>query len=108
MNPNVVVLPMAVLDLGEQADYLAGVAGLETALRFNDRAATTFRAIVRTPGIGEPWRSRNLRLAGLRTRRIDGFPNDVAFYRTVEGGVEIVRVLHGSRDIEAALVAGQE
>ncbi len=33
---------------------------------------------------------------------IRSFPsgNYVIFYRTVEGGIEIMRVLHGARDIE--------
>jgi toxin ParE1/3/4 len=55
------------------------------------------------PGIGELFKTRRRRLAGLRARRIEGFPNHVAYYRTVEGGVEIVRVLHGARNVEAAL-----
>lgn len=27
----------------------------------------------------------------------------VIFYRAVEGGIEVVRVLHGARDIDAAI-----
>jgi toxin ParE1/3/4 len=32
---------------------------------------------------------------------VRGFENYVIFYRTVEQGVEIVRVLHAARDIAA-------
>jgi len=32
---------------------------------------------------------------------IKRFPNHLAFYRCVENGIEIIRVLHGARDIEA-------
>jgi toxin ParE1/3/4 len=39
----------------------------------------------------------------LRIWRIDGFPNHLIFYRPIEGGIEIVRVLHGARDIDAVL-----
>jgi toxin ParE1/3/4 len=103
MTPSVRILPAADRDLDEQADYLANAAGLETALRFYDSAASTFEAIARMPGIGEPWKSPRLRLAGLRACAIQGFENHLAFYRAVEGGIEVVRVLHGSRDIEIAL-----
>ena len=104
MIPGVRVLPLADRDTDEQTDYLAGVEGLETALRFNDRVTSTYRSIGRVPGIGEPFRSRRRRLSGPRARRIEGFPNHVAYYRAVEGGVEIVRILHGARDVEAALL----
>jgi hypothetical protein len=30
------------------------------------------------------------------------------FYRPIEGGIEILRVLHGARDIQALLAAGFE
>lgn len=53
-----------------------------------------------TPGIGEPWPSADPRLAGLRVGRIEGFENHLIFYRNDRPGIEIVRVLHGSRDIE--------
>jgi toxin ParE1/3/4 len=58
------VSPAADADLDDQAAYLAREAGLETALRFYDAAATTFDAIARMPGIGERRESVNPRLAG--------------------------------------------
>jgi toxin ParE1/3/4 len=33
--------------------------------------------------------------------RVAGFPNHLIFYRPVESGVEVIRVLHAKRDIEA-------
>ena len=65
--------------------------------------AATFDKLARMPGMGERRESSNPRLAGLRVWRIDGFPNHLLFYRPVEGGIEIVRVLHGARDIDAVL-----
>lgn len=90
MMPSVQLLPAADRDLDEQAGYLAKAAGLETALRFYDSAASTFESLARMPGIGEPWKSPRSRLAGLRTSRIQGFENHLAFYRAVEGGIEVV------------------
>ena len=57
------------------------------------------------PGMGEQRESTNPRLDGLRVWRIDGFPNHLIFYRPIEGGIEIIRVLHGARDIDAVLEA---
>jgi hypothetical protein len=39
----------------------------------------------------------------LRIWRIDGFPNHLSFHRHIDGAIEIVRVLHGARDIGAVL-----
>lgn len=39
--------------------------------------------------------------AGIRSWSITGFPNHLIFYRPVEGGIEVLRVLHGARDINA-------
>ena len=33
----------------------------------------------------------------------DGFPNYLIFYRPVESGIEIIRVLHAKRDIDLLL-----
>jgi toxin ParE1/3/4 len=89
--------------LDGQADDLAQEASLETALRFYDAARTTFEKLARMPGIGERRDSSKPRLAGLRVCRIEGFEKHPVFYRPVDDGVEIVRVLHGGRDIDSVL-----
>ena len=103
MTPRVSVLPAADRDIDVQAEYLMREASLETALRFYDATAATFDKLARMPGMGERRESSNPRLAGLRVWRIDGFPNHLLFYRPIEGGIEIIRVLHGARDIDAVL-----
>lgn len=97
------VLPAAGRDLDDQADYLARHAGLETALRYYDAAAATFERIARMPALGERHESLEPRLAGLRVQRIDDFKNHLVFYRPLDDAVEIVRVLHGARDIDRIL-----
>ncbi len=103
MTPQVRVLPAADRDIDGQAGYLMQEASLETALRFYDATAATFQTLVRVPGMGEQRESANPRLTGLRVWRIDAFPNHLIFYRPIEGGIEIVRVVHGARDIDALL-----
>ena len=97
------VSPAADRDLDDQAAFLAADASLETALRFYDAAASTFEKIASMPGIGERWESAQPRLVGLRVSRVDGFENHLIFYKPTDDGIEIVRVLHGARDIGSIL-----
>jgi toxin ParE1/3/4 len=48
------------------------------------------------------WESRTAPVPGLRLWRIKGFEKYRIFYRPKGQGIEVVRVLHGHRDIEAA------
>lgn len=105
------VRPAADADLDDQAAYLAREAGIEVALRFYDAAAKTFESITRMPGIGERRESVNPQLAGLRVWRVEGFENHLVFYRPAapdEAGIDIVRVLHGARDITSVIDADDE
>jgi plasmid stabilization system protein ParE len=45
----------------------------------------------------------NPELDGIRMWPIPDFPNHLIFYRLIETGVEIVRVLHSARDIALVL-----
>lgn len=103
MTPQYTILPAADRDLDDQAGYLAREAGIELALRFYDAAATSFANLAQMPGIGERWESTNPHLALLRVFRIIGFERHLVFYRPTDGGIEIVRVLHGARDLGSVL-----
>jgi toxin ParE1/3/4 len=103
MTPRYSVSPAADQDLDDQAGYLAQAASLETALRFYDAAATTFAKIACNPGMGERRASARLRLADLRVGRVEGFEKHLIFYRPTDDGIEIVRVLHGARDLDRLL-----
>ena len=93
-------------DLDAQAAYLAEHAGLDTALRFYDAAATSFGKIADMPGIGERWLSPPLLHFELRVWRVEGFEKHLIFYRQAVDHIEIVRVLHGARDLDAVLQSG--
>jgi len=100
------ILPAADRDLDEQAAYLASQASLETALRFYDDASSTFAKLADMPGIGERWPSTNLRLTSIRVWRIEHFDKHLIFYRPLDDGIEIVRIIHAARDIDAVLKSG--
>lgn len=94
--------PAADRDLDEHAEFLAEESP-RLALRFLAAAAVTFRRLAGMPGIGSPRQFQNPRLAGVRQWRVQGFPNHLVFYRETDDGIEIVRVLHGARDIDRIL-----
>ena len=53
------------------------------------------------PELGERQVFKRADLADLRAWQVRGFENYLIFYRPIEHGVEIVRVLHAARDIAA-------
>lgn len=108
MTPRCRVLPAADRDVDDQAAHLAEAAGLETALRFYDAVALSFDRLAGMPSLGEPRKSADPRLQGLRVRRVEGFPNHLIFYRSAEDGVEVVRLLHGARDIDRIFGEGTD
>lgn len=98
------IAPAARLDLLDIWDYFAvEVGNPDLADRCAALAQLTFAKLARTPGLGRPWQTHRLNLADLRQWRVDGFPKLTVFYRDRAGVVEIARVIHGARDLEAAL-----
>jgi toxin ParE1/3/4 len=93
--------PRADRDLDDYADYLAAEAGLEIALRFFSAAQETFLLLAAQPNMG--WRSRlkHEALKSMRVFRVGGFERMLIFYRPESSGIEILRVVHGSRNLQA-------
>ena len=94
----VVVLPAADHDLDEQALYYLERAAPKTATRWYDQAAATFEFLARQPEIRAETPRQALR--GIRSWPVSGFERHDVFYRPIEEGIEVVRVLHGARDLE--------
>lgn len=102
MRPRVIKRPPAKRDLLEQASYLAQDK-LNAAARFLSAAEEAFRLLARMPAMGSRRNFANPRLAGLRLWRVPGFEMHLIFYRPIPGGIEVLRVLHGSRDVQSIL-----
>ena len=94
-----IVLPAARADLGEQFEYIAQDS-LNAANRFLEAAEAAFEQLAQMPGMGVLKDFGNPRLAGLRQWSIHGFERYLIFYRETDTGIEVVRVLHGARDIQ--------
>ena len=63
--------------------------------------------LVSTPDIGRPYASSHSRLRDVRAISIGRFRNYLIFYRRKADEVEVLRVLHGARDIRSILGAEQ-
>jgi toxin ParE1/3/4 len=98
-----VVRPKADKDLDEQALYLAEQATAELGHRFLIAAHGTFTLLATQPNMGWHPRLKHPSLTSLRVFRISGFDRMLILYRPITDGVEIVRVIHASRDIERLL-----
>lgn len=84
-------------DLDEHLVFLARQShGL--ANRFLDAFEQTVRRLAETPDRGFPWESTEIRVWSVR-----GFGNHLVFYRLIDDGIEIIRVLHAARDIGSLL-----
>ena len=93
-------MPEVRRDLVELADHISH-DNLDAALRFLDAAERTFQFLAANREVGQLCQFTHPDSAGLRAWPVDGFRNHLVFYRATMDGVDIVRVLHGARDIEA-------
>jgi toxin ParE1/3/4 len=95
----VLIRPAASHALDQQAQYIAADSGIETALNFYEMADETFRLLLSHPRLGRAPQIRNRLLANTRILSLKHFAEFVVFYRPLGKGIEIVRVVHGSRDL---------
>src|SRR5215468_6281058 len=99
---NVVRRPAARRDLAEAVRYLRREGGAALSNRFLDEVEVTFMQLCSFPNMGTSWPTLCPELVGLRRRLLPHFPYSV-FYLPSEQTIEIVRVLHNSRDIPPLL-----
>jgi toxin ParE1/3/4 len=90
--------PDAVQDIDDIFDYIA-IDNPDAARRVYKSMHESFDRLLETPMIGRIRQSNHV--PGLRTWRIEKFPTYIILYRTTEIDVQILRILHGARDIDA-------
>ena len=103
MNARYVVRPRADQDLDDQANYIAENASRSVGHRFLVAAHETFTLLATQPEMGWHPKLTHPDLQSLRVFRVSGFERTIVLYRPRPAGVEILRVIHGSRDIRALL-----
>lgn len=89
----IVLQPRAKADLVEIWEFIADDSDAH-ADAFIDVITQKFQVLAQQPSIG---RRRDELADGLRSFPVGRY---VIFYLTVPGGIQIVRVLHGARDVE--------
>jgi toxin ParE1/3/4 len=97
------VRPLAWREINGHLDYLEEEAGLDTAERFLDQLMDSFEALAHMPRVGNLCGFRKSSTRRLRRWPVRDFPNWLIFYQPTGYGVEIVRVIHGARNIDALL-----
>ena len=96
--------PQAEADLVERTRFYAVEAGADVAGRFFDAAIAALHAVERMPGTGSPRIGELCGVAGLRVRRVEGFPCGW-FYFVLASHLDVVRLLADAQDLTAILGA---
>jgi|SRR5271156_2683749 len=94
-------------DLIAQWVWYADNASIDVADRFLEAAERTLTLLSAQPEIGSMLLTRKPELQGLRRFPVsDRFERILLFYFPFEDGVDLVRVVHGSRDLGRLLEEG--
>ncbi len=98
--PQVRRRPLAEIDILEIWDFIADDS-LAAADRWVDQLDKQFRVLATQPMMG---RARDELVPGVRSFP---FGRYVVFYMPLDDGIDVVRVLHGARDIDAVFNSEQ-
>jgi toxin ParE1/3/4 len=85
--------PLAELDLMDIWDYIADDSP-DRADNFLSQIESKLMTLAQNSGLG---RQRPELLPNLRSFSIGNY---IVFYQQIDGGIDVIRLLHGSRDIE--------
>jgi len=94
--------PKAIADADGEYAYLAA-RSIASANRFFQALDRALDRLATLPFSGGAWKPEDPDLADIRVIILHGFPNHLVFYRVHEDWVEVIRVLHGARDLEPLL-----
>ncbi len=90
-------------DLIDIYRHLAREAGVRTASRFLAQAEATCERLAGMPSMGTRYEAEDQALAAIRFFPIRRFKKYLVFYLPTSRGIDVVRVLHGARDIHGIL-----
>ncbi len=102
MSHRIVKRRRAEFDLLEHYLFI-GQDNLDAADRLIIAAELDMRRLAEHPALGQTFPLKIKRFSALRYWPIKGFPNYLLFYVPVAHGIEIVRILYGTRDLATAL-----
>ncbi|HVC92065.1 MAG TPA: type II toxin-antitoxin system RelE/ParE family toxin [Pirellulales bacterium] len=102
MGKQVLKKPEVWNDLLSLADFISHDS-LSAASRFLDAAETAFAFLAEHSEIGTLCQFKSAETRGLRQWRVAGYEKHLIFYRPIDDGIEVIRVIHAARDIPAIL-----
>ncbi len=102
MKKRLQIRPLAKEDVHEHFLRIAGENSV-VAFRFLEAAEQAFNRIQGEPGVGSSRYSQTRGFPGLRMWPIRGFEKYLIFYLDADNAIDIIRVLHGARDLPQIL-----
>ena len=87
-------------DLTDHFVFLGENASVDVARRFLHACNVSFQALAQMPELGAQRSFRDPRFSSVRVWPVQAFERYLTVYRPLPDGVEILRVIHGARDIE--------
>jgi toxin ParE1/3/4 len=98
----VIVRNRATQDIRQQANYILVNGNRESGEKFLKFVEYAFTQLAITPNMGKVVSSLS-DMGTIRQWRIKNFKDYLIFYKVQEEQVEVLRVLHGARDLEDLL-----
>jgi toxin ParE1/3/4 len=95
--------PPARRDLVDVFEYYTRQGTIKTARRFLKDAEATLARLASMPSTGTRYEPDDPTFADLRVSPLSRFKSYLIFYRPIPGGIEVLRLLHGARDIRSIL-----
>lgn len=80
-----------------------GQFNVDAANRFLNAVDETIERLAEMPGLGSSLETSNPKLEGLRFRLVKGFKKYLILYIPQVDSIDVVRVLHGARNIQKLL-----
>jgi plasmid stabilization system protein ParE len=94
---------VAVSDIQEQADWYEQRSDRGLARRWENEVTAALIRIEKNPRLGAKCGFSADELQGVRRIRIAGFSRHLIFYLAEKEEIRILRVVHGTRDLESLL-----
>jgi toxin ParE1/3/4 len=98
MNGRIIRRPQADRDVERLAEYVGRRDGLGAAERLIDAVEAATRRAAHQPYLGSPFDFAPPDLPDLRFAPARPFRRYLVLYRPIQGGIEVVRVIHASQD----------
>jgi toxin ParE1/3/4 len=103
MSRAIIKRPQAEVDLIGHYAFLSERVSIENADRFLNAVENILNLLAKSPGIGTVHRTNKPELANIRFLPVSKFRRFLVFYETFDDRIELVRVIHGARDLDRIL-----